>query len=77
MFKITQSFNTIFRSKSPSNGAVLNDEWVDDEITLARARLAEKREAAIAQLGEKWILHKVHSVHNLNKGVNTLGKKTA
>jgi len=36
--------------------------------SLARqARMAEKREQAISELGEKWILHPCHKVTKLDK----------
>jgi hypothetical protein len=53
------------------------DQKYEHEISRLRAVNDEKRRQAIAQLGEKWLLHPNNKVKNLEIKENTLGLKTA
>ena len=41
-------------------------EQLEADTLIRQARMAEKREQAIKDLGEKWILHPCHKVVKLN-----------
>ena len=45
-----------------------------EEFIKSAADLKIKRQAAIDQLGEKWILHSVHMKQKLEVPLNTLGR---
>ena len=39
---------------------------LEADTLIRQARMAEKRQQAINELGEKWILHPCHKVNKLN-----------
>lgn len=50
------------------------EEELDREIERLKTDLRDKRDRAIAYLGEKWILHPAHTRSKLDLAPNTLGK---
>ena len=42
-------------------------EQLEADTLMRQARMAEKREQAIKELGEKWIMHPCHKVAKLDK----------
>lgn len=42
-------------------------EQLEANTLIRQARMAEKREQAIKELGEKWIMHPCHKVAKLDK----------